>query len=73
MRQQGTRWSARISKHGKEFYLGSFNSKEVAFQVYKEAKEDYVREVAEKWKERIDDKVYANLKDWKLARTLEEI
>ena len=73
VRQQGTRWSARISKHGKEFYLGSFNSKEVAFQVYKEAKEDYVREVAEKWKERIDDKVYANLKDWKLARTLEEI
>ena len=45
----------------------------MAFQVYKEAKEDYVREVAEKWKERIDDKVYANLKDWKLARTLEEI
>ena len=73
VRRKGTRWTARISKHGKEDHLGSFNSKEVAFQVYKEAKEAYVREVAEKWKENIDEKVYANLKGWKLTRTLEEI
>ena len=73
VRQAGAGWTARISKHGKEVYLGSFNSKEEAFQIYKEAKESYVREIAEKWKEEIDEKVYANLKSWKLSRTVKEV
>ena len=42
-------------------YLGYFNTAEQAFQVYKTAKEAYIKEVANKWKGKIDPKVYEAL------------
>lgn len=39
-------------------YIGLYTSPEEAFQAYKKAKESYVKEVAEKWKGLIDEKVY---------------
>lgn len=42
-------------------YLGYFNTAEQAFQVYKTAKEAYIKEVANKWKDKIDPKVYEAL------------
>ena len=41
--------------------LGYFNSAYEAFLCYKEAKESYIKEVAEKWKGKIDEKVYDSL------------
>ena len=35
-----------------------------AFQVYKQAKEAYIKEVAEKWKGNIDPRVYEALMNW---------
>ena len=43
---------------GKQKYLGSFNTFEEAFQVYKVAKEQYIKEVADKWKGLISENVY---------------
>ena len=54
-------FKANMSKYGKIVYLGSYRTVEEAFQVYKEAKEAYVKEVAEKWKGKIDPRVYNTL------------
>lgn len=43
---------------GRQKYLGSFSTPEEAFQVYKEAKEQYIKEVADKWKDKINPRVY---------------
>ena len=42
---------------GKRKHLGCFADAITAFQVYKTAKEAYIKDVAEKWKGKIDDKV----------------
>ena len=60
------KYEASIRKNKNGCYLGVFNTPEEAFQVYKEAKEDYIKEVADKWKDLIDPKVYQALYDFKL-------
>lgn len=44
--------------NGKPIYLGLYDTPEEAFQVYKEAKEAYIKEVAEKYKGQIDPRAY---------------
>ena len=62
------RYSAKLSLGGgKRKYLGSFSSSEEAFSAYKEAKESHIKEVAEKWKGKIDEKVYQTLISWELV------
>ena len=50
-------------------HLGHFNTPEEAFQVYKVAKEAYIKEVANKWKDQIDIRVYEALMDWSIEIT----
>ena len=46
---------ATVSKNkGKQEHLGYFKTEVEAFNAYKQAKEAFVKEVAEKWKDRID-------------------
>ena len=47
-------------------YLGYFNTAAQAFQVYKTAKEAYIKEVANKWKGKIDPKVYEALMNYEV-------
>ena len=50
---------AMVSKNkGKSEYLGSFNTEIEAFNAYKTAKEIYIKELAEKWKDEIDIRAY---------------
>ena len=49
--------SCRKGGVGKE-YLGTFETELEAFQAYKEAKEDYIKSLANKWKDQIDPRVY---------------
>lgn len=46
--------------------LGYFNTPEEAFSAYKEAKEFHIKAVAEKWKGRVDEKVYKALINWEV-------
>lgn len=57
----------KISYCGKQKHLGLYDTPEEAFQAYKTAKETYVKEVAEKWKDRTDDKVYESLMNWEVS------
>ena len=43
-------YSASCRIRGKGVYLGRFDTAEDAFNAYKEAKESYVKEVANKWR-----------------------
>ena len=47
-------------------HLGHFNTADQAFQAYKEAKEAYIKEVANKWKNQIDPRVYDALMKWEI-------
>ncbi len=54
----GRKFSSSLNKHGDPIYLGTFDTKEEAFQVYKIAKEEWIKEVADEWKDRIEPEVY---------------
>ena len=69
VRKLGNVYQARIFKDRVYFHLGSFKTPEEAFQAYKVAKEEYIKEVAEKWKGIISDKVYQSLYNYKVEIT----
>ena len=50
----------RVFKDGKKTrkYLGSFNTVNEAFEAYKKAKEEYIKEVADEYKDKIPAKLY---------------
>ena len=50
-------------------HLGWFNTEIEAFYVYKEAKEAYIKEVANKWKDQIDPRVYEALMKYEVEIT----
>ena len=50
-------------------HLGWFNTELEAFYVYKEAKESYIKEVANKWKDQIDPRVYEALMNYQVEIT----
>lgn len=70
----GIIWKDKISKYevrcaigeqGRK-YLGVYSTKEDAFNVYKKFKEDYVKEMAEKYKEKIPQRLYEALCKWRV-------
>lgn len=62
----GVHWSntnkafvAKVSKNkGKPEHLGYFKTEIEAFKAYKKAKETFIKELANKWKGKIDDRAY---------------
>ena len=56
---------AQVSKNkGKSEWLGLFNTELEAFNAYKEAKESFVKEQADEWKGKIDDRAYNALMNY---------
>ena len=61
---------AQVNKNkGKSEYLGSFNTELEAFNAYKVAKEAFVKEQANKWKGKIDDRAYNALMNYTVEIT----
>lgn len=50
-------------------YLGTFATAEEAAFAYKQAKEDYIKSLTEKWKEQIDSRVYEALMNYQVEIT----
>ena len=58
-------FKARVRKNkDKQEYLGLFNTEIEAFNAYKVAKEVFVKEQAEKWKDKIDERAYKALMNY---------
>ena len=58
---------AKVSKtKGKREYLGFFKTEIEAFNSYKQAKESFVKEQANKWKDEIDDRAYNALMSYEV-------
>jgi uncharacterized lipoprotein YmbA len=60
------RYKSLITKGGKAIHLGVYDTIEEAFLVYKREKEGIIRTEADKWKDRLDDKVYNALINWQV-------
>ena len=58
---------AMVKKNkGKREYLGLFNTELEAFNAYKQAKESFVKEQANKWKDKIDERAYEALMNYQV-------
>ena len=63
------KYVSRLSTYGKARTLGYFSSVEEAFYVYKREKEKHIKEVANKWKDQIDIRVYEALMGYQVEIT----
>lgn len=63
------KYVAAISINKETIPLGRFNNPEEAFKVYKVAKEKYIKELANKWRDQIVPKVYSALINYKVEIT----
>ena len=63
------RYRARLSKYGKYHCYGSHSNPTDAFYAYKQAKEDFAKELAEKWKAQIDPRAYNALMNYQVEIT----
>lgn len=64
-----TGFRACICKNGKDIELGAFNNIEEAFLVYKAAREDYLKEKANQWKDKLDIRAYDALMNYQVEIT----
>ena len=61
---------SRVNKNkGESEWLGYFNTELEAFNTYKQAKESFVKEQAEKWKDQIDPRAYEALMNYTVEIT----
>jgi len=68
-RKRFDKFESQVTLYGKMVYLGTFNTPEEAFCAYKEVKEAYIKDVADKWKDRIDPRVYDALMNYQVEIT----
>lgn len=67
---KGVYYDKKLSKFSAHFlgkYIGLFNTEVEAFLAYKQAKEQYIKEVANKWKDQIDARLYNSLINWEIS------
>ncbi len=60
------KYRAEMSFMGKQIKLGTFGTAEAAFARYKEYKEDFIKDMAEQYRDEIPHKVYEAMMKWKI-------
>jgi len=60
------KFQASMSVSNKQIYLGLYTTPEEAFEIYKEAKEEYIKKFADKWEGQITEDVYNALYKYKV-------
>lgn len=63
------RYKASFTRGGERTFLGYYSSPEEAFQVYKKAKEDWIKELANRWKDKLKPNVYEALMNYQVEIT----
>ena len=61
------KYKAAFRKDGVTQNLGRFTTIEEAFYAYKQAKEAHIKEVANRWKDKIDPRAYDALINWEIS------
>lgn len=61
------KYLAKFKKAGVKVYLGTFDTEQEAFHTYKVAKESYIKEVANKWRDQVDIRIYEALMSWEVC------
>lgn len=56
----------RVLERDQQKFLGYFNTPEEAFNAYKEFKEQYIKQVAEEYKDKIPNKLYEAMLKWEI-------
>lgn len=62
-------YRARCNKGGINIHLGWFSDENSAFQTYKQVKEAHIKEVANQWKGKVDQRVYTALMNYQVEIT----
>lgn len=62
--KEKNKYRAEMSFAGETIRLGRFDTVESAFARYKEYKEDFIKDMAEQYKDEIPDKVYQAMLNW---------
>ena len=66
--KKGKAFMASVNRNkGESEYLGLFNTEIEAFNTYKQAKEAFIKEQAEKWKSQIDERAYNTLMNYEVS------
>ncbi len=60
------RYKTQIGINGKRVYLGTYDTIEEAFEIYKQNKEKYIKEVADAYKDKIPKKLYDAMYRWEV-------
>ena len=63
------KYQAYLNTGTSRVHLGYFVTSEEAFEVYKQAKETHIKEVANKWKDQIDPRAYEALMNYQVEIT----
>ena len=63
------KYKVSFSRDGKRFYVGCYDTPEAAFQAYKKAKEEWIKELANKWKDKLKPNVYEALMNYQVEIT----
>lgn len=61
------KYVAQMNKHCAVRFIGCFETSDDAALAYKECKEAHIKSIAEKWKEKIDRRVYESLINWEIS------
>lgn len=63
------RYKAGFTKNTERIYLGYYDTPEEAFAAYKQAKESWIKELANKWKDKLKPNVYDALMNYQVEIT----
>lgn len=64
----GDKFQCSIRKYGKQYFIGTYNSIEEASKIYNTEKENYIKELADKYKKYITEESYNALKNYKIEK-----
>lgn len=63
------KFRATSTQNRKQIFLGYFDTPQEAFDAYKLSKEQYIKEVADKWRDLIDPRVYQAMYNYEVEIT----
>lgn len=69
VKYRNKKYYSQLSCGDKKLNLGIFDTVEDAFNSYKKAKESWIKEIANKWKDKIEPRVYEALYNYKVEIT----